>query len=613
MGGMVGQARFDGAGADRTVLAHMSNALAHRGPDDAGLLVEGSVGLGFRRLAILDLASGRQPMTRGRVTLVCDGRIFNYLELRQELALAGYRFETQSDKEVILALWEAEGPACLQRLNGMFALVIWDRDRDILFAARDRLGIKPLYWWADEGQIVFASEIKALLRHPAIPATADFQSLSDYLTFQCVLGDGTLFRGIHKLLPAHALVVQLDTGRRRMMRYWEPRWEADGGRAEESFVATLRELVTDAVRLQLRSDVPVATYLSGGLDSSLITTLAARERGASLTAFHAAFDAGPEWDELPQARLVAQGAGIALAEVGATPQEFAEALPRFVRHFDEPAGAPAAFPRYLIAGRAAQRVRVVLGGLGGDEVFGGYPCYLASVDRLWQEGLFTPIDRRYFRLVARGADLGRLLSPDLRRLVNPEAAFERFQAHFNVPGTSSVCERMSRFDLGVGLPALLDSEDRVSMAHGLESRMPLLDHRIIELVASMPRALKSKGGELKAILRRALGDLLPPEIRGPKPKMGFPVPPRLWYDGPVGEFARSALQGRAARGRGLFDHAAVGELIEQEPPFGRELWSLLSLEIWFQEFIDRPARMLSRAPDAYPVRAQPRPVRPLTV
>ncbi len=607
MGGIVGQARFDGFGADRTILAHMSNALAHRGPDDAGLLVEGSVGLGFRRLAVLDLATGQQPMTRGRVTLVCDGRIFNYLELRHELAHAGYRFETQSDKEVILALWEAEGPAGLERLNGMFALVIWDRDRDILFAARDRLGIKPLYWWADDGQIVFASEIKALLRHPAVPAIADFQSLGDYLAFECVLGDGTLFQGIHRLLPAHALVVRLDCGRRSVTPYWEPRWEVDGERSEECFVATLRELVTDAVRLQLRSDVPVGAYLSGGLDSSLIATLAAREQGSSLTAFHAAFEAGPECDERPEARLLAARAGITLEEIGATSREFADILPRFIRQFDEPAAAPSAFPRYLLAGRVAQRVRVILGGFGGDQVFGGYEGSPASVDGLGDEELCTPVDRRYFRPVAGRADRAGLLSPDLRRLVDPEAAYERLQAEFNSPGPASARERMARFNLAHRLPALLDVEDRVSMAHGLESRMPLLDHRIFELVASMPRALR-------ATLRRAFRDVLPPEIRESRPKTGFPVPLCLWREGLTGEFVRATLQGRAARGRGVFEPVAVGELLEQPSSFGAELWRLLSLEVWFQEFIDRPARMSARRPDgAYPVRAPPRPVRPLAV
>jgi asparagine synthase (glutamine-hydrolysing) len=625
MCGIVGIINRDREPVPLPLLEAMADALAHRGPDGEGHLIDGEVGLYHKRLSIIDIASGQQPMTSGDVTVTFNGEIYNYVELREELKRRGHEFRTASDTEVILKLYEDRGVECVRALNGMFAFVLYDRARRRVLAARDHFGIKPLYYHASERHLLFASEIKALLRHPAVQAAPDYDAVRDYVTFQFVLGERTLFQDVCKLLPGHFQLVDLESGDVRTTCYWEPDFTIDPHHTEEYFTSELRRLLADAVRMQMRSDVPVGAYLSGGMDSSIVTMLAARESANGFQTFTGAFREGPEFDESGYAREVAAACGARMHEIVPGEREFVDALPRLAYQMDEPVAGPGLFPQYAVAAHAAQHVKVVLGGQGGDEIFGGYARYLVAyleqamkgaifetaeegehivsltsilpnlpslqqyapmLGQFWRQGVFDPMDRRYFRLIDRSGGALSLYSPDFRAAYDSEEIFARFQGVFNHSDTLSYYNKMTHFDMTAGLPALLQVEDRVSMMASLESRVPLLDHRIADLVTSMPPVMKFKGGELKYILKRTVGELLPERILTRKDKMGFPVPLHLWARGESGDFFRDVLLSPQARARGIFDQREVEKLMCYEGAFGRRLWGLLNLELWFQTFMD---------------------------
>jgi asparagine synthase (glutamine-hydrolysing) len=626
MCGIVALINKDRTPVEPTLLFRMAETLRHRGPDEEGCLIEGEVGLYHKRLSVIDLATGRQPMTYGPVSIIFNGEVYNYVELREYLKRIGHAFVTQSDTEVILHLYLEHGPECVNFLDGMFALVIYDRDRKRVFTARDHFGIKPLYFRVDDAHILLASEIKALLAHPAVKAEPNFEAIQEYLIFQYVLSQQTLFRGIQKLLPGHYQLIDLESFEVRTVKYWEPSFEVDTDHTEEYFAAKLRELLEDTLRIQVRSDVPVGTYLSGGVDSSLVTLLAARNSAQRLKTFTGAFREGPEFDETCFARAVAEACGARNYEIYPGQDEFVELLPRLVYFMDEPAAGPGIFPQYIVSRLASQEVKVVLGGQGGDEIFGGYARYVIAyleqalkgailethdegehivslssilpnlpsvreyipmLRRFCQAGVFEPMDRRYFCLVDRtGGDLS-FLSGDFRREFPQERISSLFEKVFNNPNTKSYYNKMVHFDMVANLPSLLHVEDRVSMAVSIESRVPLLDFRIVELVARMPPAVKFRGAEMKYILKKAASDLLPSAIRGRKDKKGFPVPLHIWAKGRAGEFFEEILGSSACRERGLFDGRRVQDLIRNEEEFGRRLWGLLNLELWFRIFIDR--------------------------
>ncbi len=581
MCGFVGIIESAGRPVALPELARMATALNHRGPDDEGYFLEGEVGFYHKRLSIIDLTTGHQPMSSDGLHIVFNGEIYNYIELREELRQRGHVFRTASDTEVILRLYAEHGPECVRLLNGMFAFLLYDSHQRVVLAARDHFGIKPLYYHASPERILFASEIKALLRHPEVSPEPDRDALNDYLTFQFVLGDTTLFRGIRKLLPGHYQVIDLDTRAVRTVKFWEPTFRLDPYHTEEYFVEELRRLLFDTVRLQMRSDVPVGAYLSGGMDSSIVTILASPHVGSRLKTFTGAFREGPEFDELEYAREVAKHCGAETFEIYPTEEEFIDLLPRLVYHMDEPVAGPGLFPQFIVSRLAARQVKVVLGGQGGDEIFGGYARYLVAyleqalkgaifetieeqehivsfrsilpnlpylrqyvpmLKQFWSDDLFEPMDRRYFRLIDRSGGALQLYSREFRQGYDSSAIFCRFQKIFNHPDTQSYYNKMTHFDLVTGLPSLLQVEDRVSMAASLESRVPLLDHRIADLIASMPPRMKFKGGEMKYILKLAVQNLLPAKIRDRKDKMGFPVPLHLWARGK----ARDLLPRRAA-------------------------------------------------------------------
>lgn len=626
MCGIVGILNRDGESVDRAVLARMAETIHHRGPDGDGVLLDGPVGLYHKRLAIIDLTTGQQPMTAFGATIVFNGEIYNYLELKDELKARGYAFRTTSDTEVMLALYAEHGPDFVTRLNGMFAFLLYDAARRIVVAARDRFGIKPLYVHTTARHVLWASEIKALLEHPAIRREVDAEAFRDYVTYQFVLGQRTLFAGVHKILPGHYTVVDVPSGNSRVAKYWQLAYAIDGYHTERYFQDELRSLLESAVSLQMRSDVPVGTYLSGGMDSSIVTMLAAQVATTPLRTFTGAFAEGPDFDETPYASAVTSAAGAEGYVVCPTEAEFIDALPRLVRFMDEPAAGPGVFPQYIVSRLARQHVKVVLGGQGGDEVFLGYTRYVVAyleqalkgaifetneegdhivslrsilpnlpflrgyvpmLRQFWETEAFEPMDRRYFRLVDRSGGALRLLSGDVRAAYDPDAVFSRFQSVFNDPETRSYCNKMANFDLVASLPALLQVEDRVSMAVSLESRVPLLDHRLVELVMRMPPRMKFRGAEMKYILKQAVQGLVPGKILDRKDKMGFPVPLFTWKR--AQDFFRDVLLSRACRERGVFNHTALAAILDGNEPFDRRLWGVVNLELWHQQMIDRAA------------------------
>jgi len=608
----------------------MMDAIHHRGPDDDGTYFDGPVGLGFKRLSIIDLDGGNQPMCNedGTVWIVFNGEIYNYLELRQELA-RHHTFKTQSDTEVILHLYEELGERCLDRLNGMFAFAIWDQRQGRLFAARDRLGIKPFYWHAWEGGIAFASEPKALFAGGILQPEPDPQGLEQYLAFQFCLGDRTMFRGVRKLEPAHFLSYRpgRDDGP-SVARYWDFNYEIDVHHTEEWFVDELLALLQDSMRLQLRSDVPVGAHLSGGIDSSTVVCLASQAYDGQFRTFTGGFREGDQYDETGYAKIVADHVGSEHFEVWPTADQFSDLLPHLIYMMDEPAAGPGLFPQYHVSKLASKHVKVVLGGQGGDEIFGGYARYLVAyleqclkgaifgtqeegeyivtwdniapnlallrqygpmLQGFWQDGLFGEMDARYFRLVNRSTDAEGVISGDVWKPDSSARMFKAFQEIFNDSATKSYFNKMTNFDLKTQLPALLQVEDRMSMAVSLESRVPLLDHRIVDLVTRMAPPARFKGGDTKRVFRDAVQHVLPREIYERRDKMGFPVPLKEWYAGPLKGFLRDVLLDDRTRARGIFRMDGVERAIRTEGQFGRQLWGMLCLELWFRAFMDGDA------------------------
>ncbi len=605
-------------------LATINRLLAHRGPDGEGLWTHpaGHVGFAHRRLEIIDLSTGDQPMRdESSNWITYNGEIYNYIELRRELGES--QFRTTSDTEVVLRAYHKWGTRCVEHLRGMFAFAIWDEAECRLFCARDRFGVKPLYYSVIDGTFICASEAKALL--PFLPALeTDMSALKDYLAFQFCLDGKTLFREVRELLPGHTLTVK--NGLVRTERYWEVHFEPDFSHREEWFTSRLRDIVEDSVRFHLRADVPVGAYLSGGLDSSITTALAAREVGENFQAFTGRFDHGERYDESKYARQLAAEASFRLHETTIGADDFVANIHKVIYHLDYPVAGPGSFPQYMVSQLAAGHMKVVLGGQGGDEIFGGYARYLvayfeqcikAAIDgtmhdgnfvvtyesiipqlgtlreykpmlqQFWREGLFGDLDERYFRLIDRAPDLGDAVDWSTLGDYSPFETFSKIFSAENV-AKESYFDSMTHFDFKTLLPALLHVEDRVSMAHGLESRVPFVDADVVEFAATLPADVKFKQGHLKHALKEAMKDSLPAAIAERRDKMGFPVPLGDWMKGDLRDFVFDCFSSDAARSRSYLSPGFdVRELIAREGKFGRTLWGLLSLELWQQQFHDR--------------------------
>lgn len=615
----------------------MMDVLMHRGPDGEGLVAGNGFCFGHRRLAILDVAHGAQPMVSddGAITLILNGEIYNYIELQQELAREGVCFNTHSDTEVLLRCYEKYGQDVLRKLNGMFAFALFDARENRFFAARDHFGVKPFYYSVlGDATLVFASEIKALFCAPDVERRLDVTALHEYLTFQFCLGEKTLFAGVRKLLPGHSLSCT-PGGRLEVRQWWSPSFEVDTHHTTQYFEDKLAFLVHDSVKGQLRSDVPVGAYLSGGLDSSIVVASAATQYGPGFQCFTGRFAEGESYDESRYARMVAAEFGCGYHEVTPSAQDFIDSMGKLIYHMDEPAAGPGLLPQYIVSRLAQKHVKVVLGGQGGDEIFGGYARYLVAyleqcikgaifetqeegshivtlesiipnlpllkeyvtmVQKFWASGVFDSMEERYFRLLDRSQRIRGVISGDLARGFSEEAIRQEFHQVFNASESRSYLNKMTYFDQCTLLPALLQVEDRMSMAVSLESRVPLLDYRIAELAASMPPSVKFAGGRSKNALKEAMKSTLPEAILNRKDKMGFPVPLSEWLRGPAKEFVSDVLLGKASRERGLFDAKALRDLIQNESKYGREIWGALCLELWFQTFFDEASGFDAEAP-----------------
>jgi len=627
MCGIVGVMRYDGASTEAAVLEQMTAALSHRGPDAIGtdLRQAGSVhvGLGHTRLKIVDLsAAADQPMSNedGSVRVVFNGEIYNFRELREQLIRRGCLFRTASDTEVLMRLYEVEGEACVNRLEGMFAFAIWDERRRRLLVARDRVGKKPLFYTAAPGLFACASELKALLHHPQIPVEVNHEALPALFLFGYVPAPSTCYRGILKLPPGHRLIVESD-GRLQIDQYWEIplRSPTDQGPSEAEAMATVRELMTAAVRRRLIADVPLGAFLSGGIDSSIIVAVMSQLMAEPVKTFSIGFSDDARFDETAYARLVAQQFHTSHTEFIVRPSAV-KLVEELVRHFDGPFSDSSAIPTYLLSQLTRQQVTVALTGDGGDELFAGYLRFYAtlvaervplSARRMAREALAVlpawgghrslltrlqkfaksaalPFDERFTRWIAVFyEDLSRLL-PQACAEENghPPAPLRLLAPYLAHADQTSPLTRLLYLNMKTYLADdLLVKMDRCSMAHGLEARSPFLDRELIEYVMKLPDALKVRWGQTKVVLRRAFANRLPPAIlrRG---KMGFGVPLRTWFCGPLRPFIHELLLGPDARLRQYVDQQYVRVLCEahwsRRANHADRLWMLLTFEIWLR-------------------------------
>ena len=611
------------------VLEDMMKTLHHRGPDGEGRIhIQSQVLMGHRRLSVIDLENGKQPMISkdGRYSLIFNGEIYNYLELREELISQGVAFHTISDTEVLLNMLVQYDTDAIGKLNGMFSFVFHDRKENQWISARDPMGIKPLYFCQTDDHLLFASEIKALLAHPQVAVLRNEKALNQYLSFQMCLDEETLFQGVRKVLPGHYLLGQ-GSEIKKTVTYWDTNYKIDGNHTEQDYLDQIYDTLQDCVRLQLRADVPVGAHLSGGMDSSLVSVLASKQLDSEISLFHGKFAEGANYDESEYAEIIAEQTQGSLYQTIPTAQEFADILPDLIYALDEPVAGPGLFPQYAVSKLAKEKVKVVLGGQGGDEIFGGYARYLVGyleqalkgaihetqeegehlvslesivphlpvlkqyvplLSQFWREGLFGEMDQRYFRLVDKSQGIHELLDKEFLERFDKDYLFSIFQKVFNHPDTLSLINKMTHFDQKTLLPALLQVEDRVSMHVSLESRVPLLDTRLVDLVTTIPPKLKFQGGRTKHLLKLAVKNLLPEKILNRKDKMGFPVPIKEWMQGGVfRDFVGDTLLSERSKSRGIYSHIALEEMISNPGVGGRQLWGALCLELWHLKFIDK--------------------------
>ena len=613
MCGICGSIRFDGGPVDPGPVRAMLAGMVHRGPDAEGLLAAPGLAAGIRRLAVIDVAGGDQPIANedGAVRVVFNGEIYNFAELRDDLESRGHRFRTRSDTEVLVHLWEEHGPALLDRLNGMFAFCLHDRRSGEIFLARDRLGIKPLFYRMRADGLDFASETAVLLRHPEVEATVDAAALIELFCLQYLSGEQTVWSGVRKLLPGHAIHVR--NGEARVMRWYDPpapemRHEADAAELADE----LRDLLTSSVRYRRVCDVPLGVFLSGGLDSSVITALLASMVDRPVETFAVGFEGDAAFDERRFASLTSGEYGTRHHELVVSPLQIAEFLPRMIEHLEEPVMDPAILPTYLLSEFARRRVTVVLTGEGADELFGGYRRYAYQERYGWLsrmpgvrqagrgplEGLLPRRMEQALEAVAEpeparnhlrwSATIGPAVA---RRLFGPSAydAFEsrtadRFASHFD--GAEIRLADQLRCDQHEWLPHnLLAKVDRASMAHSLEARVPFLDHRIVEWAATVPDALKIRGGIGKALLRDAFAERLPAEILE-RPKRGFDLPLAAWIRGPLRPMVSDLMSPAHLRRWDGLDAAALDEMravhLEGKQDFGLPLFNALSILLFLE-------------------------------
>ena len=607
--------------ADEAILKSMCRAMMHRGPDDEGYYVDGYVGLGMRRLSIIDLSTGRQPITNEDESLwiVFNGEIYNYASLRHTLEQQGHTFRTKSDTEVILHAYEEYGDGCVDHLNGMFAFAIWDTANRRLMIARDRLGIKPLYYWSNGERLVFGSELKAVIGHPGVPRSLDLAALDQFLTLEYVPAPRSIFEGIKKLPPGHILSWQ--DCQVEVTPYWDvPFLDVPGD--EATCIEQLTALIDDAVKMRLVSDVPLGAFLSGGIDSSAIVASMSRAMTEPVKTFSIGFG-DKTYNELPYARAVAEHFNTDHHEDFLAPDIIAM-VQRLVPHLDEPFGDFSIFPTFLVSEMARRHVTVALSGDGGDELFGGYDTYVAqNADRFYRilpaalrqntlpalldmvppqsakkgiinkvkrfvEGGSLPASLQHTRWMSFTTDRDKaaLYSADLQIALNGHTSADLIESYFQSVAQQPPLGQQQYVDIKTYMvDDILTKVDRMSMAASLEARVPLLDHRIVEFAMSLPPEMKLHRGETKRILRRAMADRLPEQVLN-KPKQGFSIPLKHWLGGPLLPLMTDLLSTNTIKRRGLFEPKCVSgwvsEHLDGKANHSHRLWALMVFELWCQ-------------------------------
>ena len=615
---------------DRALVRAMCDAMIHRGPEAEGTHFGDRIALGMRRLKIIDLVTGNQPIYNEdrTVALVFNGEIYNFPGLRDELIRKGHTFVTKTDTEVIVHLYEEEGLRFVQRLNGMFAIALWDEKAARLVLVRDRLGIKPLHYVSHRGRLLFASEIKCLLQSD-LPRELDPEALSQYVSFEYVPAPKTIFKGIEKLLPGHMMV--LEDGKSTISSYWDIRYADEPGKrkSEETYAQEIRERLEKAVRMRLISDVPLGVFLSGGIDSSTVTALMSGAGPSKIKTFSIGF-AEKSFDELPYAKRVADFFGTDHTEFTVDSAMVRELVPHLIRYLDEPLADASVIPTYIISKLARSQVTVALAGDGGDELFGGYDTYKAfrlariydRIPRFVRKGMIERIvphlpaseKRLSFEFKAKKFISGaayppeiantiwwgayppkertRLLADDLRAAV-PEDPFDPIRFHLGRYSPRDPLDRICYLDLKLYLQDdLLVKVDRMSMANSLEMRVPFLDYTFVEYAAGIPSSLKLKGFQTKYILKKAMAKDLPEEILHRK-KIGFDIPLGVWIRNELGEFVRDVLSPDNLKKHGCFNAAYVGRILDEHMSGAHNhrqlLWPLIIFQHWYDRYISGQA------------------------
>jgi asparagine synthase (glutamine-hydrolysing) len=615
---------------DVAVLKRMRDVITHRGPDDEGIFVDGRIGLGHRRLSIVDVAAGHQPMTNedGSLHITYNGEIYNHADFRASLEAKGHRYSTHCDTETILHLYEEYGEACVEHLRGMFAFAIWDQRKRQLFIARDRLGVKPLYYvHGDDGSLFFGSEIKTLFEAGALKPELNYHALPDYLANHAPSGAETLFRGVKRLLPGHTMFWR--DGQVNIHPYWDlsfKKHEQDG-RNDADYIQEWSELFRTAVRLRLMADVPLGMFLSGGIDSSAIAAVMSSMVDEPIKTFSVAF-AEREANELEYARVIARAFKTNHHEIVVSPEDFFDVLPKLIWHEDEPLAHPSSVALYFVSHLASQHVKVVLTGEGSDELLAGYGRYRKTIlnlalgnrfQNLTSAGLRKLIQTRIERLPA-GSKVKQKLSrtfltrtPDMESIyfdnfavfsqsMQYELLTQKTLEHIGAvdpyagvgalleqTDAKSLLDRLLYVDIKTYLHELLMKQDQMSMATSVESRVPFLDHKLVEFTSGLPERLKLRGWTTKYILRKSMQGLLPETILS-RPKMGFPVPVGAWFRGAYTSVIDEYVLSERSLSRGLFNPDFLRTLVKRHQTAGENhserLWALVNFEMWLRQFFD---------------------------
>jgi asparagine synthase (glutamine-hydrolysing) len=656
MCGIAGVMRFSRGAADEarveaSVVRQMCRAMVHRGPDDDGVYTDGPVGIGMRRLSIVDVAGGHQPISNedGTVWIVFNGEIYNHAELREKLIARGHRYTTHSDTETIVHLYEEYGRDCVQHLRGMFAFAIWDKRKRVLFIARDRLGIKPLYYRETADSFMFGSEIKVILANPGRRAEFNQSGLPEFLAFGYLSGEDTFYSGIKKLMPGHTLELK-ENGESKISEYWNLPIHAESEEKPQSYyVETYRDMLEQAVNSHLMSDVPLGVFLSGGIDSSAVAALMTKIRKSPVETFSVGYTEA-SYSELPYARTVAQHINSIHHEVLVSRQEFFDCLPKLIWHEDEPVSWPSSVPLYFVAELARTRVKVVLTGEGSDETLGGYSRYAFTLKNTALDDVYHRMTPGFLRRQIRsmiadskmiGAttrrklghtflaldreswssfyfdnffsafsakDQSTLLNKDFAERFAPDSAYANVLARWN-ESSGDLLQRLLYTDIKTYLIELLMKQDNMSMAASIESRVPFLDHVLLEFATNIPRKHQLSGLNGKIILKKAMEGLLPDSILY-RPKLGFPTPWSGWLAGPQLDHIEKLLLEPRSMDRGFFQRSAVERLFAEHRANHRDhydrIWRLLNLELWHRvclegdphdfEVQDREANLASAMP-----------------